>query len=275
MKVYFLGPKSSFSNEAAKRFFLDEELVPVESIKKVFQSTEKAPSDAGVIPLENSIEGSVTATLDILAQTNLLIAAELFLDINQCILSNEKSFSSIKRIYSHPQGFAQCREFLEQNIPAAELIASSSTARAAEKAAKEMGSGAIASEAAGKEFSLNILQKSIQDSKTNKTRFAVIAKSKTAKELFKRFTGEKPKTSLLFGTKHEPGALFSALEAFKRHGVNMSKIESRPSRKKDWEYVFFVDIEGAIGEKNIDSALNELKEHCEFLKVLGSYYKFE
>jgi len=274
MKVAFLGPESSFSNEAAKKAFPKEELVPVESISKIFESVESKKTDAGIIPLENSNEGSITQTLDALASTELVIIAETYLEVNQCLLSNEK-VSSIKKIFSHPQGFAQCRTWVEKNFPKAELVECASTAGAAKKAAGEKNSAAIASMSAANKFGLKILAKSIQDSADNKTRFAVIVKKDFSGAIKFPPSSKEFKTSLLFGVKDKPGSLFDAIKSFKDYNVNMTKIESRPSRKNAWEYVFFIDISGSIKDEPIMKAIVELNKHCAFIKILGSYKRIE
>lgn len=270
-----MGPQASFSHEAALKVFPNEELVPVDIIQNVFTHVSNTIVDAGIIPLENSTEGSVTSTLDSLADTKLMICAEILLDIRQCFLSNEKDKSAIKRIYSHPQGFAQCRKWIENNYPNAELVESSSTAKAAERASKESNCAAIASETASVKFSIALVEKNINDISSNKTRFVVLMQRDSAKTFVGMNRGTKPKTSILFAVKDKPGSLFDAIKSFKEFGVNMSKIESRPSKRNPWEYVFFVDIDGMVGEGKIDSALLELNNHCEFVKVLGSYYRIE
>jgi chorismate mutase/prephenate dehydratase len=274
MRVAFLGPESSFSNEAAKKAFPQASLVGVESIKKVFEFVESARADFGIIPLENSIEGSVTSTLDALAATKLVIVGELFLKINQCMLSKEPK-SKITKIFSHPQGFAQCRTWLTENFPNAELIECASTAKAAQKASVETSSGAIASKSAAEKFGLKILQEEVHDLEDNKTRFAIITTGKNAETFLLNPLSSKFKTSILFGIKDKPGSLFDAIKSFKDFGVNMTKIESRPSKKNAWEYVFFIDISGRAKDKPVISALQELEKHCEFVRILGSYQSMD
>ncbi|MFA6268342.1 MAG: prephenate dehydratase [archaeon] len=270
IRVAFLGPESSFSNDAAKKAFPADSLIAVESIKKVFDFVEASKADFGVIPLENSIEGSVTQTLDVLAATNLIIVGELFLQIKQCLLSKGKK-ETITKIFSHPQGFAQCRNYLLKNFPNVELIECASTARAAEKASFEINSAAIASKSAAKKFNLDILEEDVHDLENNKTKFAIITILQKAKSFLLKSSSTKFKTSIVFGVKDSPGSLFEAIKSFKDFGVNMTKIESRPSKKNAWEYVFFIDIEGSTNEKKVISALEGLNAHCAFVKVLGSY----
>jgi len=264
MKVAFLGPKTSFSHEAVLKVFPKADLLEVHSIPSVFSSVESKEADFGIVPLENSTEGSVNATLDLLIQSDLKISGELFVDVAHCLLS--KQGSSITRIYSHPQAFAQCQQWLQKNCPKAELADSSSTASAAELASREPGSAAIASKASAKEFGLGVVAKNIQDLGFNKTRFIVLG-FKEAKP------NPKNKTAMVFSAKNKPGALFDALKSFKVYDVNLTKLESRPSKKGNWEYLFFVEFDGDLTEARIQKALAELKEHTDFEKAFGSYPK--
>ncbi len=264
MAIAYLGPKTTFTHAAAlKKFGPTVELAAHESIPSVFNSVEKGEADYGVVPIENSIEGTVSHTLDMFLDSNLNIVAEIMLDVKHCILSN-RPLSKIKTVYSHPQAFAQCRKWLSKNLPNAEFVETSSTAKAAELASKDRESAAIASEMAAEEYSLNVAAKSIEDHSSNVTRFIVIGKEHNSK------TG-KDKTSILFSVQHKPGALFNALQPFQKHGLNMTKIESRPARKKLWEVVFFIDFEGFREDEAVKKALSEMAEHCLFVKVLGSY----
>jgi chorismate mutase/prephenate dehydratase len=195
--------------------------------------------------------------------SNLKICGEVIIDINHCLLSNSK-ISEIKKLYCHPQAFAQCEGWISKNLPNVEIIEVSSTARAAEIAAKEKYSAAIASELAAMEYNLKILARNIQDEVINKTRFLIIGKIIPEKAKYN-------KTSILFTVKHVPGALFRALKAFNDYKINMTKIESRPIKGKLWEYAFFVDFQGHIEDRKVKTALKELKENCIELKILGSY----
>jgi chorismate mutase/prephenate dehydratase len=263
MRVGFLGPKASYSHEAAQKIFPSFEKKAFDSISLAISAVEKNEVDYSVIPIENSTGGSITVTLDELVEKNVFISSEFLLPINHVFLSNSKK-NKIDKIYSHAQGFAQCRNWIENKYPKAELIEVQSTSKAAQLSFEEENSAAIASEFAAKEFSLTILEKNISDSKSNETRFVVISNKENSPQ-------GKNKTSIVFGVKDKPGALFDAIESFKRFGVNMTKIESRPSRKKNWEYLFFVDLDGNTTQKNILSALKELQEHCKDFKNLGSY----
>lgn len=265
LKVSCLGPLGTFTHLAALRHFgSSSAFVPVDSIKKVFENVESGKADYGVVPIENSTEGVVSYTLDMFMDSDLMVSAEIILEISQNLLSSQTDKRKIKRIYSHPQPYAQCRRWLESNMSCVPVIESTSTARAAELASKDKESAAIASEIAARMYNLRILEKNIEDSRHNITRFLVISK-----ELHPR-TG-KDKTSIMFSIKDRPGSLYSILLPFKRAKINLTKIESRPSKRKAWEYIFFVDMEGHIEDKKVRKAIESLKEGCLYLKILGSY----
>lgn len=264
LKVAYLGPPATFSHQAARsRFGGSVEYVSCETIADVFDAVEKGLADYGVVPVENSTEGAVTHTLDRFSETSLKVCAEIYLPISQCLLSLSTR-DHIKRIFSHPQVIGQCRQWLQREMAGIDIIPSASTAKAAELAAHDPEAGALSSRLAAEVYGLNILMSGIQDYSGNVTRFMVLARA------FGRPSGDD-KTSLLFAVQHRAGALFKALEAFARTGLNMSRIESRPSRNKVWEYVFFVDIEGHAEEDRVKRALQDLAEHCTVLTVLGSY----
>lgn len=270
-KVALLGPEGSYTCSAAKKAFLNNEYLLLPSIKKVFDTVSKNKADFGIVPIENSTDGSITATLDLLSEKDLMVYAEVFLDINHCFLSNENDLKNISKIFSHPQGFAQCRGWIEKNYSDAELIECASTSLAALRASKEDCSAAIASTDSAKKYSLKIVEKNIQDLAVNKTRFVIFSLPNKVNPFYACERKADYKISLLFGVKDEPGSLFDAIKSFKEFGVNMTKIESRPSKKNAWEYVFFVDISGELKSSNISNALDELCRHCEFVKVLGCY----
>jgi chorismate mutase/prephenate dehydratase len=265
-KIAFLGPWATWTHQAAlKKFGSSCLFIPCADVKGVIEEIENARVDFGVVPVENSNEGSVNVTLDLLVETNLNVCGEISLKIDQSILVKEEK-NQILRIYSHPQGLAQCRNWLSKNYPDVELIPVSSTAEAAKKTAKESYAAAIASEAAAKIYKLQVLESGIQDGKQNYTRFFVVGNSKT------KPTGDD-KTSLVFMIKDRVGALHDIMGVFDKNKVNMVRIESRPSRKKLWEYMFFVDIDGHSDDKKVSAAINDLKQFCVFVKVLGSYPK--
>jgi chorismate mutase/prephenate dehydratase len=233
------------------------------SIGEVFHSVEKGQCDFGVVPIENSNEGSVTSTLDMFFDSSLEICGEVTVEVDQNLLSKSK-MNEIKRVYSHPQGLAQCQGWIRKNLPQAEVVAVSSTSAAAEKASKEKNTAAIASKLAAEEYGLNVLAAKIQDQSTNRTRFLVVGNLKPKQ------TG-KDKTSLLFVVHHKPGALYDSLGVFNKYNLNMTKIESRPIKGRLWEYAFFVDFQGHKEDSKVIKAFSELKEHTLLLKILGSY----
>lgn len=264
LKIAYMGPEASFSNLAAmKRFGSQMDYVACMGIPEVFLEVERGAADYGVVPVENSIEGAVTHTLDMLVDSDLKICSQVILGVSHNLLANCAK-SKIHRIYSNPQVFGQCRIWLQKNLPNAELVDVSSTTRAAELARKEKFSAAIASLLASKVYDLKVLASGIQDSLKNVTRFLVVGKN-VAKP-----TG-CDKTSLLFSVKDRVGALYDTLLPFRKYGVNLTKIESRPSKKKAWEYYFFVDISGHQNDQKIRKALKELEHKCTYLKILGSY----
>lgn len=262
--IAYLGPQATFTHLAAlKKFGASVDYLPCDSITDVFSEVEKDNADYGVVPIENSIEGAVSHTLDMLMDSDLKICSQIMLDISHNLLA-KCAQKGIKKIYSNPQVFGQCRLWLETNLPKADLIEVSSTTRAAQIAAKEKKAACIASLLAAKEYNLNIVARDIEDSPHNITRFLVIGK-------FEAEPTGRDKTSIMFSIKDKVGALHNMLLPFKKYKLNLTKIESRPSKKKAWDYFFFVDLLGHVQNKNTRKALDELEEKCKFLKVLGSY----
>lgn len=268
LKIAYLGPEATFTHEVAlKQFGSSARYVALESVESVFQEVEKAEADYGVVPIENSLEGAVTYTLDMFVESDLKICSELYLRVSHSLLSRVP-FSLIRKLYSHPQVFAQCRRWLQQRLPHVELVPVASTAQAAQFAAREKESAALANPLAASVYGLRILAERIEDSALNITRFLVIGRRLPPPSGHDR-------SSILFALPHRAGTLHDALAPCKSRGINLTKIESRPSKKKPWEYYFFVDIEGHIKDKKVKAALEELKKSCLFLKFLGSYpYKF-
>jgi chorismate mutase/prephenate dehydratase len=265
-KVAFLGPEATFTHLAAlKHFGTSSDLRPMETIDEVFDEVEKERVDYGVVPIENSIEGIVNYTVDMFLDTDLKISGEIYIPVSLHLMSLESKVEDIRKIYSHRHAIAQSRKWLAERLPNVEVEEVSSTARAAELASKERGTAAIASEAAALLYDLNILEKNIQEISRNFTRFLVIGKRDSDVP-----TGND-KTSIMFTTRHVSGALFNALKPFALYGVNLSKIESRPIKKRPWEYIFFVDIDGHRKEPTVAKALDELQESTSFFKILGSY----
>lgn len=263
--VAFLGPEATFSHEAAVSFFGHSSTYhAAESIEQVFSLVEEGLCQCGVVPVENSYEGSVRNTLDLFYQYNLKISAERFSRIRQHLLSKAADIGSIKRLYSHPMALAQCRIWLNTHMAATPVEEVASTALAAKMAANDPTAGAIGCRLAGETFNLNITEQNIEDIPDNYTRFLVIGKQ------IPEPTG-RDKTSLLFLLNHKPGALHKALGALARRNINLTQIESRPIKTRNWEYLFFVDVEGHEKEDQLGNALREMEEYCVFLKRLGSY----
>ena len=265
LKVSYLGPSATFTHLAAKRQFgSSADYMPESTIKEVFDSVSRDKARYGVVPIENSTEGIVNYTLDMFVDSDLKIAFEIMLPISHNLLSKTGKKADIKKIYSHSQAKAQCRGWLESNFPGIPVIEELSTAAAAKRVSKDTSAAAVASELAASEYNLQFIEKGIEDNKTNFTRFLVIAKESVGK------TG-KDKTSIMFSVKDKPGALYLILRPFARHKINLTKIESRPSKRKAWEYFFFVDLEGHIDDKGVRKAINSVKKECLFFRVLGSY----
>jgi chorismate mutase/prephenate dehydratase len=264
LKIAYLGPEATFTHLAAlKRFGSQVEYIACDSISDVFLEVERDATDYGVVPIENSVEGAVSHTLDMFVDSDLKICAQIILDVSHNLLANCAK-EKIKRVYSNPQVFGQCRLWLQENLPGTEMIEVSSTTRAAQIAAKEKYSASIASLLAAKVYKLKVIASDIEDSPHNITRFLVVGKTLVAQ------TGQD-KTSILFSIKDRIGALHDMLMPFRKYRINLTKIESRPSKKKAWDYYFFVDLEGHQQNTRVKKALLELENKCTFLKVLGSY----
>lgn len=263
--IAYLGPEMTFTNQAAiKKFGSSVAYISCDSISDVFNEVEKGNASYGVVPIENSTEGAVNHTLDMFMASPLMICSEVSLSIRHSLLAKQRNKGTIKKIYSKAEVFGQCRGWIEKNVPGAKLHNVASTAKAAQIAAKEKNAACIASALAAKKYKLNILAKSIEDSAKNITRFLVIG------DHIGKASG-KDKTSIMFSVKDRPGVLHNMLSSFKSAGINMTKIESRPSKKGLWKYYFFVDLEGHVDNAKIQKALNDLEKKCHFLKILGSY----
>jgi len=265
LRVAFLGPRATFSHLAAmERFGLSAQFLAMRSIAEVFAEVEKDNADFGVVPVENSTEGVVSHTLDMFVDSPLLICGEVVVEAALHLLSKASSLGELRKIYSHPHGLAESRKWLERNAPHVSVVETSSTGAAAEIAASEPGAAAIASELAASLYDLSVLQRRIEDHPNNFTRFLIIGKKNAPPTA-------ADKTSILFSIKDRVGALHRMLLPFAERQINLTKIESRPSKKKVWEYVFYVDFEGHASEPRAREALARLQEDCIFLKVLGSY----
>jgi chorismate mutase/prephenate dehydratase len=273
--VVYLGPEGTYSHAALLKLFgSGQACTPVDEISHVFDSVQSGQCRYGLVPVENSSEGSVTQTLDSFGKYDLSICGEVMLRIQHCLLASAGTeVKDIKRIVSHQQSLGQCRHWLDVNLPAVDKITVPSNAEAARIAGTETGTAAIAGKTAAELYGLSVLEENLEDVHDNTTRFAIICKddedgaaSSEAKPDTCRY-----KSSLIIFTRNEPGALFNALEPFKNHTVNLIKLESRPSRKEAWSYSFFVDIEGHCDDANIQEALNDLTRHALEFRVLGSY----
>ena len=264
LTVAYLGPEATFTHQAAiRRFGASLRYAPQKTITDVFTEVSKHRADYGVVPVENSTEGVVTHTLDMFVDSDLQIVAQIVLPVQHCLLANCPR-PQIKRLYAHPQALGQCRAWVQTNLPRVEVIETSSTARSAELAAKEKGAAAIAGVLASERYDVPVLDYDIQDNVANATRFLVLGRQCGPP------TGDD-RTSLMFSLADKVGALYNSLVAFRRHRINMTKIESRPSKRKAWEYIFFVDCEGHMEDRRLSKAISLLGEHCSYLKVLGSY----
>lgn len=263
--IAFMGPEGSFSGVAVREFFGESiQPVPQKTIQDVFQQVESGKARYGVVPIENSTEGSVTFTLDELAETRLSILSERYIRITYSLLSKGSDMDAVRKIYAHPQTIGQCKGWIRAHLPDAEVVSVESTSRAAELAAGEEGSAAIASDLAGGIYRLNTLASMIEDLRNNYTRFFLVGST------VNRATGND-KTSIMCTVKDKPGALLEILKPFSGLGINMTKIESRPDKKKMWEYNFFIDILGHMNDRKVTRALKRIKKETLFLKILGSY----
>tara|TARA_B100000676_G_scaffold20371_1_gene17692 strand:- start:103150 stop:104214 length:1065 start_codon:yes stop_codon:yes gene_type:complete len=267
MNVAYLGPQGTFSEEAVlNRFGKSVATIPCESIDAVFHKVESGLASYGIVPVENSNEGAVGETLDLLLQTSLKICGEILLPIHQCLLSLNTDLNKIKKIYSHPQSLAQCHEWLNKNFSLlhTKRVIAASNAHAAMIAADDRNAAAIASKKAADVYNLSVCAENIEDDPKNTTRFLVIGSQNVA-------LSGKDKTSLAMSSKNQPGAIHELLSPLAKHSVSMSHLESRPSRSDQWEYVFFADIKGHQQDEKITKALNEIRGKAIFLKILGSY----
>ncbi len=265
LSVAFLGPEGTFTQAAAlKHFGHSVRPRPMAAIDEVFREVEAGSAHFGVVPVENSTEGVVNHTLDMFMRSSLAICGEVELRIHHHLIGRERH--NIKKIYSHQQSLAQCREWLDAHLPEVERISVSSNAEAVRRAAAEEGAAAVASETAAEIYDLPVLETKIEDNPDNTTRFLVVGTQAVPP------SGDD-KTSLLVSTPNRPGALYRLLSPFERNGISMSRIESRPSRLANWEYVFFIDINGHIQDEAVAKALETLKTDSPMFKILGSYPK--
>ncbi len=265
MTVAYLGPEGTFTEAAAlKRFGSAVAGQSCATIDEVFRAVESGAVQYGVVPVENSTEGAIGRTLDLLLQSTLQVCGEVMLAIHQCLLASGCDLAKITTVYSHPQSLGQCQGWLNVNLPHAIRIPVSSNAEAARLASGHAGSAAIAGSQAALHFKLDMCVENIEDDARNTTRFLVLGKQQVA-------PSGQDKTSLVLSSVNRPGAVHDLLTALARHGVSMTKFESRPSRSGLWEYVFYVDIEGHKEDQPVAAALSELSQAAAFMKILGSY----
>lgn len=266
LMVSYLGPKSTFTQQAAmKNFGSSVDYRAMHSIPDVFASVSDSEADYGVIPIENSTEGAVFHSMDMLAESSLFIVGQIYMPIEHCLISRGK-LEEIRKVCSKDQAIGQCREWLRRHIPNVEIEYVESTALAVQMAVDNPEIAAVGSSIAADEYRLPILERGIQDKKNNQTRFLVIGKKSTPKT-----QGVKYKTSLVISVNDRPGALYDVLLPFNRMNINLTRIESRPSRKKAWDYYFFIDFEGHWDDENVQAAAAELKRVLPMIKWLGSY----
>ncbi|MCK5814209.1 MAG: prephenate dehydratase [Cocleimonas sp.] len=269
LRIAYLGPEGSYTQGAAQKHFSDGvKMLSLATISQVFREVEMGTVDYGVVPIENSTEGVVSHTLDLFVQSPLKICGEIHLPIHHSLMchSNALTYNEIKTVYGHQQSLAQCRVWLDANVPNAERLSVSSNSEGARRVQAEHNASAIAGQVAAELYKLHTLQENIEDNPNNTTRFLVIGDQKIEP------SGED-KTTLLISAKNRSGALYRLLKPLKNYGLDMTRIESRPSKDTNWEYLFFMDIDGHADHESVQAALVELEQEAELIRVLGSYPK--
>ena len=265
LNIAFLGPEGTFTQAAVhKHFGHSVKPRPCETIDLVFREVEAGSAHYGFVPIENSTEGVITHTLDSFIDSTLKICGEVHLRIHQNLMCQQDNWQSIKKVYSHQQSLAQCRKWLDSHLPKAERIAVTSNAEAARLASEDKDSAAIGGQQAAEVYGIKIVQMNIEDQPNNTTRFLIIGDQKVP-------PSGKDKTSLLLSTSNKPGALYHLLEPLVKNDLDMTRIESRPSRCANWEYVFFLDVIGHEEDDKLQAALTALENEAEHVRVLGSY----
>ncbi len=265
LSVAYLGPQGTFSEMAlAKQFGAAVAAQPCGSIDEVFRAAETGAAHYAVVPVENSTDGAIGRTLDLLLATPLKICAEVVLRVQQNLLAKGASMKGIRKVYSHPQSLAQCHGWLAQHLPGAQRVPQASNAEAARMAAKEKSAAAIGPEIAAERYKLKVLARAIEDDPRNRTRFLVLGSHDAG-------PSGKDRTSLVMTTHNRPGSLHELIASFSTHGVNMSRLESRPARTGQWEYYFYIDLEGHQQDEKLAKAVAELRDKAPFVKVFGSY----
>jgi chorismate mutase/prephenate dehydratase len=265
LSVAYLGPQGTFSEMAlGKQFGANVEALPCTSIDEVFRAAETGAAAYAVVPVENSTDGAIGRTLDLLLATPLRICAEVVLRVQQNLMAKRAAMKTIRKVYSHPQSLAQCQGWLAQHLPRAARVPLASNAEAARVAAKEAGAAAIGPEIAAERYGLKILARSIEDDAKNRTRFLVLGTHEAG-------PSGKDRTSLVMTTHNKPGSLLELIASFSGSGVNMTRLESRPARTGQWEYYFYVDLEGHQQDAQVAKALAQLRDKAPFVKIFGSY----
>jgi len=269
LTVAYWGPPATNTHMASiQKFGSSCSFMPMDTIPDVFSEVERERADYGVVPIENSTEGVINHTLDTFLASKLKICSEVYLPITHNLLSQASSLSEIKRVYSIPTATAQCRNWLRANLPDVEILDVSTTARGAQLCAEEPASAAIATSLAAEIYGLKLLAEHIEDNPQNRTRFLVVGYNEPA-------PSGRDKTSVMFSVPHKAGSLFRAMSAFEKYDINLTMIESRPTKLTPWEYVFFIDCQGHIKDQSVQKALAALKEYTLFVTVLGSYPEAE
>jgi chorismate mutase / prephenate dehydratase len=265
LNIAYLGPRGTFSEAAAiKHFGHATQGLACASIDDVFRAVERGEAHYGVAPVENSTEGAVNRTLDLLLSSPLKICGEVMLRVRQHLMRKGEGLAGIEVIYSHDQSLGQCHEWLSQHLPAVRTIRATSNGEAARMAAENPDAAAIAGELAAERYGLNIVARDVEDEANNTTRFLVLSREETA-------PSGRDKTSLVLSVRNRPGALLELLAPLARHQIGLTRLESRPARNGAWEYVFYIDLDGHHADANIQAALHEVEDQCSFLKVLGAY----
>lgn len=267
LKASYFGPKATFTHQACMEYFgLSAEFVPEKDIADVFEDVERGKTDFGVVPIENTIEGVVSHTIDMFVTSDIKICGEIIMEVSLSLLNKTGRIEDVKKICSYPHAIAECREWLREHVPDIPVFDVSSTAMAAQTASEDPSAAAIASEFAAAIYDLQVVERKIEDHTNNFTRFLVIGKKSPER------SGDD-KTSIMFAVKDVPGALYRILKPFAEKGINLTKIESRPQKGKAWEYIFFADMDGHVSDSKVSDALKELEAQCSFMKILGSYPK--
>jgi chorismate mutase/prephenate dehydratase len=265
IRIAYLGPPGTFSHRAGlNKFGSSSDLQATDTIPDVFAQVERGAADYGVVPVENSTEGVVTYTLDMFPQTSLKVCAEVFVAVDYYVATRAESLKAVRRLYVHPQAQAQTRNWVRDHLPKVEIVDATSNSRSAQMAAVDSEAAAICTDIAAEIYKLPVVASHVEDSANNRTRFLIIGQNEPK-------PSGRDKTSIFFSVRHKAGALLRAMAAFDAHNINLTMIESRPTKQMPWEYVFFIDFQGHVQEDPVAHALQMLEEQALFVTVLGSY----